>query len=102
MTRKELLGYARVCGYRVVRVDYGYDVDRAGGVLIGTNSGVYGWNWNAYILGNFIIVQGYRNFPTCESNYFINHAFKNFKKACIAGENIITAQGYFKQWFDLA
>lgn len=93
MTRKDLSGLARAYGCKVVKVDYGYDVDRAGGVLLGTNSGA---------LGDFIIVQGYRNFPTCESNYFINHAFKNFKKACIAGESTITAQGYFKQWFDLA
>lgn len=102
MTRKEVSSFARAYGCKVVKVDYGFDVDRVGGVLLGTNSGVYGWNWNAYLLGDFIIAQGYRNFPTCESNYFINHAFKNFKKACIAGESTITAQGYFKQWFDLA
>ena len=102
MTRKNLSGLARAYGCKVVKVDYGFDVDRAGGVLLGTNSGVYGWNWNAYLLGNFIIVQGYRNFPAYENNYFINKAFKNFKKACIAGESTIDAQGYFKQWFDLA
>lgn len=102
MTRKEVLSLARAYGCKVVKVDYGFDVDGAGGVLIGTNTGVYGWNWNAYLLGDFILVQGYRNLPTYENNSNINRAFDEFKKACIAGKSATDAQGYFKKWFNLA
>lgn len=31
--------------------------------LIGENYGIYGWNWKAYELYDYIIVTGNRNFP---------------------------------------
>lgn len=32
---------------------------------IGTNSGIYGWNWTAYhnVMTDTLIVDGYRNYP---------------------------------------
>jgi hypothetical protein len=29
------------------------------------NCGVYGWNWNAWNMSDFIVIEGYRSFPNC-------------------------------------
>lgn len=43
-----------------------YLIDYAYGFLpepFAYNSGIYGWNWNAYDLGNICLVEGVRHFP---------------------------------------
>ena len=42
------------------------------------NSGVYGWNYDAYIFGRYALIQGYRTFKgDYEGNF---EEMKNFKK----------------------
>lgn len=58
MTRKELYRF----GGRVLRVGYCDLAELLRGVdKIGSNGGVYGWNWSAYNLGGVVICTGYRN-----------------------------------------
>lgn len=107
MTRKELLGYARLHNCIVVKVDYGFDVAKIGGVLLGYNSGLYGWNWNAYTIGNnFIIIQGYRNFPSYDDNTgysrCINGGIDDYKATINKGRTEKTALKHFMKHFQQA
>lgn len=63
LTRKEAVDMCSI----IFHVPYGDDngVLRWNAVKIGSNSGVYGWNWTLYkVQGNDAgIISGYRSFP---------------------------------------
>ena len=60
LTRKDVQNM----GYPVVKLPAGavhylmFGIDR-----IGYNSGIYGWNWDAYIINGVVFCCGYRNLP---------------------------------------
>ena len=53
------MGYTYLHGYCVLQ-DY-----RVNGIKLGSNHGLYGWNWTLYVYpqNNIIYCHGYRNFP---------------------------------------
>lgn len=68
MTRKEMKAFCNSCkevkkGYCCLQDD-GLSRYSDGVRVIGTNSGVYGWNWTLYYnaLTDTAYVDGYRNF----------------------------------------
>lgn len=64
LTRKEAVNMCSI----IFHVPYGDDngVLRWNAVKIGSNSGVYGWNWTVYTLEDFdgTLIEGYRNYPS--------------------------------------
>lgn len=65
MTRKDI-NHLKDMGFNIYHIAY----CEAQNLLkpyerIGYNTGVYGWNWSVYRIGNNIIVTGYRHFPSC-------------------------------------
>ena len=47
---------------------------------IGSNSGIYGWNWSAYIVGDFCLIDSYRNSPAKKALEFTKRQKESFKK----------------------
>lgn len=74
LTRKDIVG-----NVLIVPITFALTSDQF--IKIGSNSGVYGWNWSAYKKINnpyTRYVQGYRNFP---NGKFINEdEFKQLKE----------------------
>lgn len=67
MTRKELNEIKRWCECYGWKIRTGYCCHQDSNdtlIKIGTNFGVYGWNWDAYIAPNakILFIDGYRNF----------------------------------------
>lgn len=69
MTRRELREYAARVGKPLYCVPYAttQTLDRYA-VKIGYNSGVYGWNWDAYEYPNMVLCTGYRNLTGTDLN----------------------------------
>lgn len=42
------------------------------------NCGAYGWNWDAWNLPGFIVIEGYRSFPSCITADY--ELFKSFDR----------------------
>ena len=63
MTRKEMKAFTAQCDKVVTGYCCRYDAG-APLIVIGKNSGVYGWNWTLYYCPttNTAYVDGYRNF----------------------------------------
>lgn len=60
MTRKDAYWY----GYPVIKLSPGAIRHLTTYVSIsGYNSGIYGWNWNAFIINGVVFCCGYRNLP---------------------------------------
>lgn len=60
MTRKDAYCY----GYPVVKLPYGAIYYLTTFVSkSGYNAGIYGWNWDAYIINGVVFCCGYRNLP---------------------------------------
>lgn len=65
---------------------------------VGYNSGIYGWNWNAYeIDDNTVLVTGYRNLP---SGHYLYHCDCDLIKQEYAG-GIEPVKAMFNQWNQL-
>lgn len=47
---------------------------------LGYNQGVYGWNWDAYKLDDFVIITGYRSMPGSPIPYDIIEEFESKAK----------------------
>lgn len=69
MTRKELKRFTATCkevkkGYCCLQNDEYSKWDEKSVKVIGTNSGVYGWNWTLYYIPatDTAYIDGYRNF----------------------------------------
>lgn len=62
MTRKELRDYAKNRDLEIIEMPYAsiQHFEKFAN-RIGYNFGIYGWNWDAYDLGYFIVCTGYRN-----------------------------------------
>lgn len=46
---------------------------------IGSNAGIYGWNWSAYVFGGFCIIDSYRNSPAGKALEFTKAEQKKIK-----------------------
>lgn len=82
MTRKDAYWY----GYPVVKLPCGAInylttyVSRSG-----SNSGIYGWNWDAFIINGVVFCSGYRNLPgsiTKEERQLVEEYEKEAWKLC--------------------
>lgn len=71
MSKKELLAQASRLGCKVLRVGYCDAQHLLADIRpFATNSGAYGWNWDAYVVGsNTIICAGYRNLCGTRDTY---------------------------------
>lgn len=62
LTRNELITLANALDAKIVNVGYKLPLRcRMEGVKLGYNSGIYGWNWDAYLVDGVIYCYGYRN-----------------------------------------
>lgn len=63
LTRKELQELATALDAKIVRASYGHLPFNSytEGVKLGYNTGVYGWNWDAFYFNGIVYCYGYRN-----------------------------------------